>query len=57
MINIPQRVLGEALLFSSGRYPSKTAIILRSREYTYLSLKENALKITSHLVKSGIKKH
>ena len=56
MITIPQRVLGEALLFSSRRYPSKTAIIIKSREYTYSSLYENALKIASHLVTSGINK-
>ena len=56
MITIPQRVLGEALLFSAGKYPSKTAIIIKSKEYTYSSLKENALKIASHLVGSGIKK-
>lgn len=56
MITIPQRVLGEALLFSSGRYPSKTAIIIKSREYTYSSLKEHALRFASHLAGSGIKK-
>ena len=56
MITIPQRVLGEALLFSAGRYPSKTAIIIKSREYTYSSLKENAIRIASHLAGSGIKK-
>ena len=56
MITLPQRVLGEALLFSSGKYPSKTAVIIRSREYTYSSLIENALKVASHLVVSGINK-
>jgi acyl-CoA synthetase (AMP-forming)/AMP-acid ligase II len=56
MITIPQRVLGEALLFSSGKYPSKTAIIIKSHEYTYSAFKENALRIASHLVGSGINK-
>jgi long-chain acyl-CoA synthetase len=56
MISIPQRVLGEALLSSSGKYPSKTAIIIKSKEYTYSGLSENALKIASHLVRSGITK-
>jgi long-chain acyl-CoA synthetase len=53
---IPQRVLGEALLFSSRKYPSKTAVIIKSREYSYSSLYESALKIASHLVLSGIHK-
>jgi acyl-CoA synthetase (AMP-forming)/AMP-acid ligase II len=56
MITIPQRVLGEALLFSAGKYPSKTAIIIRSREYDYSSLYENALKIAVHLAESGVSK-
>jgi long-chain acyl-CoA synthetase len=56
MITIPQRVLGEALLFSSRRYPAKTAIIIKTKEYTYSSLFENAVKIASHLVISGINK-
>src|SRR5665647_3914744 len=56
MITIPQRVLGEALLFSARKYPSKTAIIIKTKEYSYSSLKESAEKMASHLVISGIKK-
>jgi len=56
MINIPQRVLGEALLFSYRKHPHKTAIIIKSKEYTYSSLYENALQIAGHLVNSGIEK-
>ncbi len=56
MITIPQRLLGEALLISAGKYPSKTAIIVNSKEYSYSCLKENAEKLACHLVLSGIKK-
>ncbi len=56
MISIPQRVLGEALMFSSQRYPSKTAIISKSEEYSYSSLNESALRIAGHIVNSGIRK-
>jgi acyl-CoA synthetase (AMP-forming)/AMP-acid ligase II len=56
MITIPQRVLGEALLFSAQKYPSKTAIIIKTREYSYSDLKENAEKLAGHLVLTGVKK-
>jgi len=56
MITIPQRVLGEALLFSARKYPLKTAIIIKTKEYSYSSLKENAEKVSSHLILSGIVK-
>jgi long-chain acyl-CoA synthetase len=56
MINIPQRLLGEALIFSAKNYPSKTAIIVKTKEYSYLSLKENSERMANHLVHSGIKK-
>jgi len=56
MVNIPQRVLGEALLFSARKFPSKTAIIIKNKEYTYSELKHNAEKVSSHLVSSGIRK-
>jgi long-chain acyl-CoA synthetase len=52
----PQRLLGEALLKSAREYPSKTAIIIKSNEYSYSRLKEEAEKIACHLVNSGIKK-
>jgi long-chain acyl-CoA synthetase len=56
MITIPQRVLGDALLSSTRRHPSKTAIIIKSKEYNYFSLKESAEKLAGYLVLSGIKK-
>jgi long-chain acyl-CoA synthetase len=56
MVNIPQRVLGEALERSSERFPSKTAIIIKSREYEYSALYRNAVRLAAHLVRSGTKK-
>ena len=56
MVTIPQRLLGEALLFSAKRHPSKTAIIIRGEEFTYSSLRDNSEKLASFLVSSGIKK-
>ncbi len=56
MISIPQRVLGEALIFSSRRFPSKTAVICKSKEYSYSSLYEHAMMVASHLVRTGISK-
>jgi len=56
MINIPQRILGEALLFSARNYPSKTALIIKSKEYSYSNLKESAENLARHLVLSGILK-
>lgn len=56
MVNIPQRLLGEALLFSANRNPSKTAIIIRGEEFSYSSLRENSEKLASFLINSGIKK-
>lgn len=56
MTKIPQRLLGEALLFSADRNPLKTAVILKGEEYSYSKLKESAEKLAGYLVKSGIKK-
>ena len=56
MIKIPQRILGEALTFSAREHPSKTAIIIKTKEYTYSSLKESSEKLAEHLVFAGIKK-
>jgi long-chain acyl-CoA synthetase len=56
MVQIPQRLLGEALIKSAEKYPSKTAIIVKDKEYPYSTLKESALKIAVHLIVSGIKK-
>jgi long-chain acyl-CoA synthetase len=56
MITIPQRLLGEALIFSAGRFPEKRAVIDKSKEYSYLDLKESAQKMAGYLILSGIKK-
>lgn len=56
MISIPQRLLGEALLISSTKYPDKTAIIVGGKEYLYRDLVENASKLARYLIHSGIKK-
>jgi acyl-CoA synthetase (AMP-forming)/AMP-acid ligase II len=56
MLKIPQRLLGEALLISAGNFPTKTAIIVKSKEYTFFELKESAEKLAKYLVISGIKK-
>jgi long-chain acyl-CoA synthetase len=56
MIKIPQRLLGEALLYSAREHPSKTAIIIKTKEYSYSSLKESSEKLAGHLVLAGIKK-
>jgi long-chain acyl-CoA synthetase len=54
MTSIPQRLLGEALLFSAGNNPSKTAIIVKEKEYSFLSLKENSEKLAQHFQDMGI---
>src|SRR5664280_975721 len=56
MITIPQRVLGEALIFSARNWPSKTAAVIKSKEYSYSALKKSAESVARHLVFSGIKK-
>ena len=56
MTSIPQRLLGEALLISTKNTPSKIALIVKSKEYTYAELKESAEKLAEYLVRSGIKK-
>jgi len=56
MINIPQRLLGEALLFTAKKSPSKTAIIIKGEEYSYSKLRDSSIKLAGYLVKSGIKK-
>ena len=56
MTEIPQRLLGEALLISGKKHPLKTAIIAKSQLYSYSELKESAEKLAGYLVFSGIKK-
>jgi acyl-CoA synthetase (AMP-forming)/AMP-acid ligase II len=54
MTKIPQRLLGEALLISAQNMPSKTAIIAKSKEFSFSELKESAEKLASYLSVSGI---
>lgn len=56
MVSIPQRLLGEALLFSAQRNPGKTAIIVKGEEYSYSLLKETAENMARHFIASGIEK-
>ena len=56
MVAIPQRLLGEGLLIAAKKNPSKTAIIIKDREFSYAELKAGAEKIAAHLVNSGIQK-
>jgi long-chain acyl-CoA synthetase len=56
MTEIPQRLLGEALLLSASKHPSKIAVIVKTKEYTYSELKESAEKLAGHLILSGIRK-
>jgi acyl-CoA synthetase (AMP-forming)/AMP-acid ligase II len=56
MIKIPQRLLGEALINSSGINPSKTAIISKGEEYSYELLKKSAENLARYLINAGIKK-
>ncbi len=56
MTAIPQRLLGEALLISAERYPSKIAIIVKSDEYSYSDLKVAAERFAAHLTSAGIQK-
>jgi long-chain acyl-CoA synthetase len=54
MTQIPQRLLGEALLFSTRNTPSKIAIISKQKEYSYSDICERSIRLASHLVSSGI---
>jgi len=56
MINIPQRLLGEALLNSEKKYPKKTAIIFKNIKYSYSQLKASAENLASFLIQSGLNK-
>ena len=56
MTQIPQRVLGEALLRSAGKSPQKTVAIVKGIEYSYEQLKNEAVQLANYLVKSGIQK-
>lgn len=54
MIDIPQRLLGEALLKSAIKYPDKVAIINKDIEYTYQDLRQSAEKIAAFLIGAGV---
>lgn len=54
MISRPQRLLGEALSFSAGKYPEKTVAIYKGEEFSYKYLQECAGNLASHLVNEGI---
>ena len=56
MVDIPQRLLGEALLKTAGKFPDKTAIISKGEEYSYKQLKDAAVELASYLISRGIKK-
>lgn len=56
MISIPQRLLGEALLFPAKNNSRKTAIIDNNVEYSFGTLKESAENFAGYLIKSGIRK-
>lgn len=56
MTAIPQRLLGEALLISARKTPSKTAIVIKDKEFSYDMLQKGAEKIAAHFINSGIKK-
>jgi acyl-CoA synthetase (AMP-forming)/AMP-acid ligase II len=56
MIEIPQRLLGEALIISARKNTNKTAVIVKNREYSYYDLKTEAEKMARHLLFAGIKR-
>lgn len=53
---IPQRLLGEALLRSADKATSKTAIIAGGEEFSYEYLKTNSLNLARYLISSRISK-
>ena len=56
MVTIPQRLLGEALKITAGKYPAKTAVVVKDQSYTYQMLLDGAEKIAAYLIHAGIKK-
>ena len=56
MVEIPQRLLGEALLKTADKFPDKIAVVSKGVEYTYTQLKESAGELAGYLVSKGIKK-
>lgn len=56
MISRPQRLLGEALEFSTRKSPVKTAIIYKGKEFSYELLAEKSICLASYLIYMGLKK-
>ena len=56
MIIRPQRLLGEGLLASASKHPTKTALVFRDKEYTYAQLKNSAVSLASSLRDMGLEK-
>src|SRR5665213_2731518 len=56
MISIPQRLLGEALIRSAKKNPSKIAVIVKEQEYSYDQLRNHAENFARYLISAGIKK-
>lgn len=56
MTIIPQRLLGEALHFSTRKTPSKTAIISKKEELSFSDIYNRSINLASYLVKAGIEK-
>jgi acyl-CoA synthetase (AMP-forming)/AMP-acid ligase II len=56
MISRPQRLLGEALEFSSRNHPDKIAAIFKGNEYSYSSLWAAAHRLACHFINQGIRK-
>jgi acyl-CoA synthetase (AMP-forming)/AMP-acid ligase II len=56
MVQIPQRLLGEALERSARNAPDKAALICKGKEYSYAFLLESARKLAAFLVHSGLKR-
>jgi len=56
MILIPQRILGEALQRSAAKFPFKTAIIAKGKEYSYVQFKNESENLAKYLIRAGIRK-
>lgn len=54
MISIPQRLLGEALINATLKFPNKTAIIVENQQYSYKQFKESADSLARYMVSIGV---
>ncbi len=55
-MKIPQRLLGEALLFSEQTDPDKTAIIAKGKEFSYSLLKGQTISLAGYLIQAGLRR-